>query len=550
MKPSILLINIPSMPFDNILKKISNKSKMAHRLEMPLGILYLSSYIKKHNAVTCVRILDYALYLDNIHKYNNIENFILSGVKESVDFIPNILAFSVLFSTSHSFFVKSLNLLKSIWPEAVTVAGGHHATNTAKTLLKMENLDYVIRGEAEKSFSELVESISQAKPVNIKGVYSRANIGFVSSLEVCEYIDDLDDLPFPDWNLLNIEAYLNSKGRKRNIGASSNSRCATLITTRGCPFKCTFCSSHTVHGRKVRFRSVKNVIEEIKLLHDRYGVTLFIPEDDLFTIDQERVVSLLSAIKDLKISNFEMQFPNALSVNTINKKIIDVLIETGMKVACLAIESGSEYVQKHIIKKYCDLKKAKELVGYLKSKDIIVRCYYVLGFPDETKEYLTKTVEYAKSLNSDWSVFSIATPLVGSEMYEQFIDMGCIYDDADSWSNFSYHERHFDTEKITAEELNEFVYGANLEVNFINNPNIINGNFNKAIDILTDIVIHYPFHIMGWYCIMRCYKGLGNEKKVKELSDKIDKLIKSDFRSAEMFSKYGYLMKEFEKVNL
>jgi MoaA/NifB/PqqE/SkfB family radical SAM enzyme len=298
----------------------------------------------------------------------------------------------------------------------------------------------------------------------------------------------------------------------------------------------------------MRFRSVQNIVEEVKILNQKYGVTLFLPEDDLFTADKKRVMRLLAALRELNIPNVEMQFPDALSVNTLDESIIDEMARTGMKIATFAIESGSDYVQKQIIRKNCNLKKAKRLVEYAHSKGLITRCYFILGFPHETKEQMRETVEYAKSLVADWCVLMIATPLVGSEMYDQFVEMGCIQDNIETWSGTVFDKRHFDTEEITAEELNDFVYRANLERNFLCNPNIVNGNFARAIQLFKDIVWRYPFHIIGWYCLMESYKGLGDFNAALRTEESMRSLIRSDSRAADMYAKYCNLMPAFKLV--
>jgi hypothetical protein len=158
-----------------------------------------------------------------------------------------------------------------------------------------------------------------------------------------------------------------------------------------------------------------------------------------------------------------------------------------------------------------------------------------------------ETINYAKSLGVDWCCFIHATVLRGTEMYAQFVQMGCIEDNINTWSKSFFEGRSFDTPEISAEGLNELIYRTNLEVNFINNVNMIKGNFSKAIEIFNDIVVFYPFHIIGWYCLMQSYKGLGNIEKAQEVKKKITVLINSDKRSAEMFSKYGDLMGEFNE---
>ena len=547
MKKNILFINPPSLPFEDIVAGFTSESLRTQPVSMPLGILYLSACVKRYNQVGSVEILDYALKINEIAKYKNIEDFIIKIAQRDVRSVPDILAFSLIFSTSHRFFEVCVNILKTLWPNAVLIVGGTHATNSAKYLLDNKNVDFVARGEGEEAFYEFVRQYSELGYVDIKGIYSKEKIESAAYLDLCDYAHDLDSLPFPDWELIDMGAYITAKGRKREIGSSAGKRIASLMTTRGCPFQCTFCSSHTVHGRKMRFRSVENVIEEVETLHKRFGIKLFIPEDDLFTANQNRVINLLTALENLGIPDFELQFPSALSVSTLNEKVMDALIRAGTKIINIAIESGSEYVQKHIIRKNCDLQKAKWIVAYLKSKGIMIRCYFIFGFPLETKEQMMETVEYAKSLKADWAVFSIAIPLVGSEMYDQFIQMGYITNESDVWSKSFFQRRMFDTKEISANELEELTYRVNLDCNFINNPNKINGKYDVAIEFYKEIVSAYPFHIIAFYCLWECYEALGNFKESEQVNKRIYDLVKTDKRAHDMFVKYNDLMPKIEK---
>jgi len=545
-KLNILFVNVPVMPYDSIIQYMANDSTIAHRLEMPLGILYLSAYLKKEQPDHKVHLLDYSLHLESASSYENISQYIESIAENYVDFQPDIVAFSVSFSTSHRFFVESLELLKNRWSESLFIAGGNHLSNIYSTILNDDNLDYVARGEGEISFSKFVKQIACGDAVNVRGIYNKYDISYGDdSSQLGDFVEHLDNIPYPDWELLDVKSYLGSSGRKRSIGESEYKKTATIMTSRGCVYKCTFCSSHSVFGRNMRYRSDINVVGEVKYLYEKYGVTLFVPEDDLFTINAPRIIKLLDSLSSIKIPNFELQFPNALSVNTLSEDVIDALIRSGMSIASLAIESGSDYVQKNIIKKRCKLENAKKVISYLKTKDVVIRCYYVLGFPRETKEQLQMTVDYAKALNVDWSAFSIATPLVGSEMYDEFVKMGCIEDNPEMWSKSSYSERFFDTPNISYEYLNDFAYRANLEVNFIDNYNLASGNYDKAASVFKDIVGMHPFHIFGWKCLAIAEKGRNNYEKADDIMNHIEHLVKTDKRSAKMLSKYGELLEKF-----
>jgi len=296
----------------------------------------------------------------------------------------------------------------------------------------------------------------------------------------------------------------------------------------------------------MRYRSEENVLDEVRILYESYGINLFVIADDLFTAHRQRVKSLLRKFKTLDIPGFELQFPNALSINTLTEDLLDDLIKAGMKIAVLAIDSGSEYVQKNIIKKNCNLKKAKRLVKYLHGKGMIVRCYFILGFPGETKEMMEETIEFADEIDADWSPFQIATPLIGSEMYSQFVAKGDIDDDIEYWSSkdINYTNRDFDTEEISAEELNALVYRSNLVKNFLNNRNLKKGQFKKAIDIFNDILDSYPFHIIALSCLIKCYEGMKHYELAFEAKGRISELLRNDKDAQVMYTNYRDLMPE------
>ncbi|MBI4965620.1 MAG: B12-binding domain-containing radical SAM protein [Desulfomonile tiedjei] len=545
MKPEILFVNLLTLPLASLGGPSSKEPSPYMPISIPLGILYLSSYIRKHNDVGRVGILDYVLDSANVSAYPTAREFIRHLALNHASFAPDILAFSFGCSASHDFFALCLDELKTIWPEAKTVVGGVHATNCTRQVLENKNVDYVVRGEGEIAFSDFLHQFDGSKDITVKGVYSHASVEQTSSLELAHPITDLDQIPFPDWELIEMNKYVSQKGRRKSIGNAATAKMAEIVTTRGCPFKCTFCSGHTVHGRTVRSRSVENVVGEMKLLHEKYGVTLFIPGDDLFTASKQRTQRLLKAIKGLEITNLELHFTSGLRINSLDAELMDDLVDAGMTMTYLAIESGSPDVQKHIIKKNVDLVKAKYVASYLRSKGVVVRCYVILGFPGETKEQMRETIDYVRELDMDWCSFLTATPLVGSEMYDQFLKLGYIRDDADLWSKTIFVKRTFDTREISAQDLNELAYIANLEINFINNPNKVKGSYERAISLYNDIVESYPFHVIGWHCMMECYRMLGRSDKVAQVQATIASLLESDPAAQEMFKKYGHLIADW-----
>lgn len=552
MRPNIAFVHLPSTPLSEVERLMEGRSQGNLRdvtfvVTMPLGLLYLSSYVKAFNEVGKIGLIDYpAELVRNVTDYASVDELIDHTARTHIDFIPDIIAISSVFSVSHRFLMRTAQALKLMWPNAVVVVGGTHPTNTTRLVLENPAVDYVCRGEGEYAFSQFIKAFGTPEQDRIPGFYTRDNIGSGAYATVAPQVDDLDGLPLPDWDLIDMELYIveTAKGMARHGGRYRENPSALIMTTRGCSFRCTFCSSHTVHSRKVRFRSVDNVMNEVFELNRRYGVTTIIPEDDLFTANAKKVIELLEAFQKVTIPNFQIQFPNALSVNTLHDEVMDNLIQAGMPVAQIAIESGAAYTQRHIIKKNVNLDKARHVVRYMRDRNITARCNFLLGFPGETKELMQETLDYAKNLKADWCTFGVVVPLIGSEMYSQFVEMGYIEDDPEKHSDVLYFHRAFDTKEISAQELEDFAYRVNLEVNFVNNVNFAEEKFAKAVEIFSDIVMKYPFHIFGLHCLRRAYLGLDNVAKADETWQRLEDIVQTDTRAREMIEKFAYLVPE------
>ena len=176
-QPNVLFVNLPTIPFDEMEKSIKKEHYIPQNLSLPMGILYLSSYLREKNPVRGkIGILDYILAMENISEYGNPKAFIRDIAKKHVEFIPDILAFSLIFSTSHTIFNISLQILKSIWPDTTVVVGGTHATPATIHILENDQVDYVIRGEGEIAFSDFVTQLARGNHISIKGVYSKSNL--------------------------------------------------------------------------------------------------------------------------------------------------------------------------------------------------------------------------------------------------------------------------------------------------------------------------------------------------------------------------------------
>jgi anaerobic magnesium-protoporphyrin IX monomethyl ester cyclase len=541
----ILFVNIPAAPLKTIEESAQSKSTYYLPIVMPLGLLYLSASAKancKNNHH--FQVLDYCAELDKIKNYpENFKQFFIDLAKERIVGNPDIISITLNFALMYDTFVFCIDVLKESYPRSCIIVGGTQASNTVHHLIKNPNIDYVMCGEGEIAFPQFIDNYpSEDLLTGIKGVYSRNKIPD-KEIIMTDFVEDINTIPYPDWGILDMDAYTTTKiGWTHETDEAQESRVASILTERGCFFHCTFCSAHTIHGRKIRGRTIENVIGEIKELNARYGVNRFTFADDLVTYDKKRLINLLALMKKLDILNFKIEFPGSLSINTTDNDIIDLMAECKVKTIILALESGSQYTQKHIIKKNVNFDKAISLSKYIREAhpELILRCNLLFGFPYETKELMQESLDFVKTLPLDWVYFYTASPLPGSEMYWQFVESGAIQDSPETWGrvHFGFGSRVFDTPEISAEELNEFIYRANLDVNFKNNYNMRTGNISRALYLFKEIVKIYDFHIVCWHMILDCYKKLNDTEGMKNTQTKIDQLLKSDQQAIEMYKKY------------
>jgi anaerobic magnesium-protoporphyrin IX monomethyl ester cyclase len=520
----ILFINPPSVPHSSLVKVLKDKT-LSHKqtLSLPLGILYLSSVLEKNIVDIDIKVIDIA---KEVFEYSRSTDRLSTNIEEITalcmqdlpdDWVPDYIGISVLFSTAHKTTGEISKSLKKIFPGRPIVVGGMHATNAVEKLLKFESIDYVCRGEGESIIVEFSNTIHSCGDVEkIQGIYGTTKLknnqtGGLN--ESAPLVENIDEIPFPAWHLLPMNDYIVPSGRSRKVDTVIQDGEATIMTTRGCPFFCTFCSSWTVHGRKMRYRSIENVLAEIDILYHKYNVRSFVPEDDLFTVKKERIINLCDSVSS-RYKDLKFQFPNGLSVATLDDDVIAAMIRMGMSVATIAIESGSDFVQKKIIKKNASLTRAKKVVQSCRDQGVIVRCYYVLGFPGETKEMIEETISFSASVSSDWSVYNIASPLSGTEMFDTLLNDGVIGDDF-NWDDSFYHDRSYDSPEITADELKKIAHRANITNNFFHNYNLKIEQFDRAIVLFKDILHSYPEHLAARYCYAIAHKHKGDFEHYK-----------------------------------
>lgn len=540
MQKNILLINgfwTPKITTFDLLQKGSQDSNMY--LTFPLGIMNIAAWCREKLVDYNIEILDVMIEL---HKRKNkqlesisVENFIkllLTTIKETPDYIG--ISFSS--SNGHSTNILLANLLKEKWPNAQIIIGGVHATVFSHRLITEKSIDFIVKGVGDIIFPRLLQYLSENKDTS-------SIPGCISSIDeldsVSTHMEKLDFIPELPYDLIDME-YLVVNDEMASI-SEKDCRTGTIMMSRGCPFPCTYCAASQIHGKKVSFRPIDAILDEIELLIRRFNINQVCILDDLFGADKKIFYQFFEEIEKRNI-DIKVLIPGGLSLNVFDTDMIDVLITKGMTSIAFPLESGSEHVQKKVIKKRVNLKKAKYLIEYTKNKNIFTSVNIVIGSPGETVEMMMETYKYIKELAIDWVNFFMAYPYPGTEMTNTLLQRGDLIEEdlLSIWDNSTqgFKGRPFDTQEIKGDALTDLVYDFNIKLNFFENYNIKHRRWNIILPKLDKIIQRYPFHIVAQCCRAKSYYEMNNiEKSEEDLSEVLLK-IKKYKNSKEMYIKY------------
>lgn len=306
--------------------------------------------------------------------------------------------------------------VKSILPKAVVLMGGPFPSSDPVGALKEPAIDAVVQGEGEQPLLSILNSLDAAGEILPgQGVVIRKN-GSYEGVGNPGLIDDLETLPIPAWDLVDMENYHN-KPKKRPLmnRLPKSKKGASVFTTRGCPYGCTYC--HNIFGKKTRKRNSLQVIEELKLLYHKYGVRELEILDDIFNYDIKRAKDIFDMIRDEGLK-FHITFPNGLRAELMDEELVDKFRKNGVYWMTFAIESGSPRIQKEI-RKNLNLEKARRNIELAASRGINVNGFFMMGFLNETEEDIKKTIDFAVSSRLIIASFFILTPFTGTEIYHQ-----------------------------------------------------------------------------------------------------------------------------------
>ncbi|MBT73535.1 MAG: hypothetical protein CMQ15_16140 [Gammaproteobacteria bacterium] len=327
---------------------------------------------------------------------------------------PDLVGITVLMDQYGTSGHKAAELAKSYDKETVVIMGGVYATTNSQKVMEDPNIDYAVIGEGEYVFRDFIGYCLGKNLLPVKGISYRSK-GKVIHTGHSEFIKDLDALPLPAYHLIDFDKYANNAHRK-SVDSPRKYPYARILTSRGCPYECVFCQVEEISGRKIRYRSSENVLEEIKWLKDKYNVQSLIFDDDNLFLNKKRANKIFQGMID---RNLVMPWVAiAVAVFALDEELIKLMRASGCEYIDIAIESGSQRVLKEIINKPVNLEQAKEMNRIARKEGIYVAANFIIGFPGETWDEIRETIKFAEDINVDYMKLFAAIPLRNTELWK------------------------------------------------------------------------------------------------------------------------------------
>ncbi|MFH1387621.1 MAG: radical SAM protein [bacterium] len=544
-KTKILFIIPPHISFRQYIHPAFNE-RVLHKkngdfgsvlTDMPLGVLAISSYIKKH-AEAEVRLIDFNIVLNKLDEFNfsSFQDFFRDQLKvhKMAGYEPDIIGISALFTPAYRNMLDISLCCREIFPPTVIVAGGSVPTNLYKEIFAESNsFDGLCFGEGEKPFLALVKATDKKRLLCEHDSWITQEKVQANRSYQHDFIEDLDQIPFTDYSICKMTEYGRNPAITAYASLVDQNQNFHVMTSRGCPHRCCFCSSHTVHGRQMRYYSVARVKEDFQRLRDQYGAKILVFQDDHFVADRKRALEIIGIVKEL---NLRAVFQNGLALYALDRPILEALRSAGVDQLLLSVESGSARVLKEIMHKPLDLTIVQRVANDCRQLGIYTNVNILIGLPGETKQDIQDARDFLKTINANWFLIFCANPLVGSEMFDICREKKHLKGDH---IDCDYKKAVVETEDFSAEYIQDMAYIMNLELNFVENSDFRLGNYAIALKGFESAIKAKDDHALAYFCAARCYDKLGERGKAGQYMSKAKEIVKNSAfwrKYAEMFN--------------
>ncbi len=537
---SILFLVPPNITFDDFVNPPANISTIQKNgrqfgsviTDMPLGIISLSAYLKMHTGIKTYAIdFNVELNKDDEFKSSSFESYFRGKLVEWKKGGGDVhyVCISALFTPAYHSIIDLSCLAKDVFRNSIVLVGGNFPSAMHRDILNdCQAIDAVCYGEGEIPMLEYLNACN-------KKIYLDNSSSWVTHNSLAKkdfypeknLIWNLDEIPFLDYDLLDIEGYklnptvgrysVKEQADHENVDSNDDNLqigkigfSMPVMTSRGCPFKCTFCASHVGHGYDMRYHSLERVLSDIQKMVVKFKIDSVTIQDDHFMAGKDRPYQIVDSIGRLHLGMF---FQNALAIYALKADFLKLLKTSGVNALVLPIESGSARVLKELMRKPLKLDIVPEVMRNCRNAGIYTDCNIILGMPGETIEDIDDARKFLKTIYADWFRVFVATPIPGSDMYKT-----CVANDLFEVTPLkaNYKRAVVKTGSLSPGDIQRQTYLMNIELNFIHNSNMRLGNYDMAIHSFQSVLNVKPDHAFAHYYIAQAYNKIGLTEKFTE----------------------------------
>ncbi|MGH9341015.1 MAG: B12-binding domain-containing radical SAM protein [Acidobacteriota bacterium] len=426
-----------------------------YQISPDLGILYLGTVLQNHGFD--VTLLDCP---KEHFTFTDFKRFIQEKHFDAVGFR--------CYSRDHNYVNHHLNIVRQVNPQALTLVGGPHPSALGEFVLSsMPNLNFAWKAEAEEGFPQLLslfEEYGQAIPEQqlqtIPGLVWKSKAEDRIITNAPSFGLDLDSYGIPAWELLRPETYPGFIWDDYY----------PILTTRGCPYPCTYCNTPGLSGKKLRHRTVDHVLEELRLLKSRYNIERFCIIDDEFTLSKKYAKSFCQGLIDSGL-NLKWDCPVGVRLDSLNPELLEIMEAAGCEALAVGIESGNDRIQELIQKRVTvdRIREKAEMIGHCSR--IKVTGYFMIGFLDETEEEIWDTIKLACSLPLVRANFNIVIPIPGTAIFDEAVQQDKLKVQNINWDDCTSDQIAFQRNHVSGKRLIKLQRQAYLR--FYGRPQII-----------------------------------------------------------------------------
>jgi len=457
-----------------------------YRASVPHGLIAIESYLKRKNLHAKI----YELGIFDEEDVIRSENRVRCGLsdKEIKRIIytedPDIIGISTMYTVFHQDYIDLIKYIKKLNSNIRVVVGGNHASSFPQMMLDA-GADQVVVGEGEVAFLDICN-------------------GDRSEIVTRDLIQDLDMLPMPDLTAIDFPRYF-----RVSNPFTIRQPVAGIMTSRGCPHDCCYCTANGVWKRKWRGKSPEYVVDEIADMAWKYGIREFHFLDDNMAVSKGRLRAICNEIIDAEL-DIKWAMPNGIPYWQLDNDTLDLMKESGCYRLTFGIESGDPDIRKYIGKEF-SLEKAKEVIQYANKIGIWTICTNIIGFPYETEDQIRRTIDFAKDCGTDFATFFTLLPHPSSRVYQDFLKEGLV-DPADAMS--ALNEGGARTVRFSKQEIKDFQRQAYNEFvdhrirQYLKHP----GQILRKIRSIEDLMYVSKVGIMGISMKLRSGKQIKTSK--------------------------------------